>query len=384
MALFRSIVFSAVLSAMLAPATARAQSADAASDASVSSDSLAALRARLERDPSDAGELQSIIDEARALARSERAPIALRGEALFYGADAADRALRFREALALYRASIELAPGGRFAARARARVSTLAPHEGDDFAGLTELARFRLRISSATVSELRAFAARASRWSASPARAQARLAAASALVRKRALEEAASVLRAVAEDPMSSGDDRAIALHELSRIRAEQGAFATARDELETLGADRGDIATASRLARRAKLYRFAWGALIAQWIVGLVAVARSVRARAWDRVARAWKRPLPLVHIAVLTVGGALLTRSYDHHDDAHVWAFGAAVLTVYFAASAASADAHRTRARARWWTVARVMIAVLAALSASFLAMHRFDQGMLDGISL
>jgi len=384
MALIHSIIFSAALCAILVPSTTRAQVADRSSVSDASRDALADLRARLERDPSDPAELARIVDDARALARSELSSTSRRGEALFYGADAADRALHFSDALAMYRESVELAPGGRFAARARARASTLEPNEVDGFAGLTELERFRQRISSATVIELRAFADRASRWTASPARGRARLVVASALVRKRALDEAAAVLRALAEDRTSTGDDRAIALHELSRIRGEQGAFATARDELATLGADRGDLATASRLARRAMLYHWAWGALIAQWLVGLAAIARSVRAGAWARVARAWSRPLPLVHIAVLTVGGALLTRSYDHHDASHVWAFGAAVLTVYFAASAASADAHRAGARARWWTVVRVMIAVLAALSASFLAMHRFDQGMLDGISL
>ncbi len=375
---------SIALALCLCAAAVEAQAqTDAATDARFERDALAALRGRLERDAISTEELQSIVVDARALA-ARSSDARARAEALFYGADAADRARSFSASLALYRASLEAAPGARFAGRARARAATLAPNEADGFAGLSELERFRLRISSVSAEELRAFAARAATWSATPARVQARLLAASGLARLGADDDAVAIFRAIATDATSSSDDRTLALHELSRVRVAQGSPSVARDELRALSADRSEVAHASRLARRATLRRAAWVLLVAQWVYGLASVARAWRAGLLARVWRGWRRPLPLVHIGVLTVGGALLTRSYDHHDASHVWAFGAAVVTVYLSATAASAVAHGEAVRSRARTAGRVMLAVTAVLAASFLAMHRFDAGMLDGISL
>lgn len=368
-----SLSLSLCLLAQSAPA--RAQSL---ADASATLDD---LRAALERDSISTDQLQAIVTRARALSARSIDPRS-RGEALFYAADAADRAGLFADALALYRASLDASPGGRFGARARARASTLAPNERDAFAGLSEVQRFRAQNSRPTAADYRSLAARAARWPETPARTQARMLSASGLRRSGALEESASVLRALAEDPETSADDRALALHELSSLRLAQGAPSLARDELSRLHAGAAELSLAARMARRATLHRVAWAALCAQWILGALSVAVASRARRWSHIARAWKRPLPLVHIAVLTVGGALLTRSYDHHDASHVWAFGAAVLSIYFAATAASAVSRRRSKHA--FVVVRVILAVCAVLAASFLSMHRFDRGMLDGISL
>lgn len=303
------------------------------------------------------------------------------GQAQFARGQTYESALEMDEALRSYRASIAAAPSGPFAGRARARAEQLALHEADRFAGLRALARFRERMHSASSQEALALARDAAQWARTPARDRARSSAAEVLVARGSRREAMDVYRAIAADPSSGADERALALHELSAL----GERGITERELRSLGADRATLADARRLARREHLRRAAWSALGLQWALGLWALWQARRARTMGAVVRAWKRPLPIVHLAVLCVGGALPTRTYDGHDASHVWAFAAAMLTVYLSASAASAVAFaRDRAPTLAWRAARAMIAVCAALAASFLSMRRFDPGMLDGISL
>jgi hypothetical protein len=209
------------------------------------------------------------------------------------------------------------------------------------------------------------------------------------LVRLRAHADAARLYARIVDDPTATEQDRALAAEELSRAHLALGDLRAAR---AALGAHRGfDDARAQldRLARRARLRRAAWLVLLVQLSWGLLAVARSIRRRVFDRVARGWIRPLPLAHIATLTFVGAWLTHRYDGHSMGHFIAFGAATLAIYLAATAANIYAHTIKSppsptSARRSKATRAALSVLAVLAASFLSMHRFDPAMLEGLGL
>ncbi len=345
--------------------------------------SLELVREALERSALDEPTLRQIAADARTVA-DHASTDATRAEALFLRADALERAERFDGALEAYRASLRAAPGGRYGARARAREETLAEDEGDRFAGRAALARWRRQHPhERSPDALRALATEANAWAPSNARTEARMTAAEGLALMGRTTEATALWRLVADARETSTDTRALALHELARARIARGDAEQARDELVARGASAQEIATAARMARRATLARLAWLTLAAQLSWGLLACARLAAKGRTRALVEGWRRPLPLVHLSVLTGGGALLTRAYDGHDASHVWALGGAALGVYLAATAGSVAA-RERGD-RWpFAAARAALAFCAVLSAGLLAMRAYDPGMLDGISL
>jgi hypothetical protein len=127
-------------------------------------------------------------------------------------------------------------------------------------------------------------------------------------------------------------------------------------------------------------LYRFAWASIAIVIVAGAIAIAQTSRRKRMGALFAAWKRPLPLAHLGMLSLGGALLAHSYEDHDMRPFFGFGGGALVVYFAATAWSL-AGSTHVVAR---IARAVACALAVLSVSFLAMHRFDLGMLEGINL
>lgn len=304
------------------------------------------------------------------------------GQAWFFRGVIAERRLAFAEAVTNYAQSVARDPGGRYAARAGARVEYLHAHSEGDFAPLQQLERVRgdsARASDpAAIAEL---ARAADGFPPGPVRSEARLLVAQAYVgRLHRPIDAAPTLRALASDPSATSDIRRIAIEMLARVREDRAEFSIALRELDALHAPEPILARVRRELRRAWLYRFAWASIAVVIGAGAISIAQTSRRKRMGALVAAWKRPLPLAHLAMLSLGGALLAHSYEDHDMRPFFGFGTGALVVYFAATAWSL-AGSTHVAAR---IGRAVACALAVLSVSFLAMHRFDVGMLEGINL
>jgi hypothetical protein len=303
-------------------------------------------------------------------------------QAAFLLGDLAERQLRFADAVTAYRLSLSRDPGGRYASRALARVEFLEAHAEGGFVPLAALER--VRSDPARASDPAAIAAlveQARGFPPGPVRAEALLLAGQAYAgRLDRPREAVPVLRDLAREPGASPDLRQLAVQLLAQVRERTGDLDVALAELHELGGDPSTIARFERLIRRRTLHQVARGLLAAVLLAGGIAVVRALRARRGRELVRVWLRPLPLAHIAMLSIGGGLLAHTYDEHDMGPFFGLGAGVLAVYLAAAAWSL----VGSTGAVFRIGRALACAAAMLAVSFLAMHYFDPGMLDGISL
>lgn len=374
---------------LLAPSVVPAQTVTAPDAAT--QDELGSIRSALEQqsvtafDPASMAVLAQL--SSRALAYAEHGgssrEVAL---ALFYAADSLDRQMRFAEALARYRESLERDPSGPYGGRAMARINSLQSDAVDDFAALRMLERFRREHNraAATVSEAQAFVTQATALRASPARAQALLLGARALHEGHATDSAVRVLQSLAQNPETSLDDRAMAMHQIAMMREENQDFSRAGRELTTLRGDPREVARMQRLARRQTLRKVMRVIVSVQYMLGVICVLLTAKQKRFAILLSEWRRPLPWMHLSVLTFGGAMLTRSYDNHEIGHVWALGVGSLLAYLSATAMSVSLGKLQRFRTVLRVGAVLLSAIAVLGVSFLAMDRFDNGMLDGIAL
>ncbi len=336
---------------------------------------LADARARIER-----GDLAGAEPTALELSRSDDPRVA--GMAWFARASIAERRFDFATALEAYRTSVARDAGGPYAARALARTEYLAGHAEGDFAPLAALQR--VRTSAAMASDATALATLARQvetFPPGPVRAEARLLLGQAyLGRMHRPDVAAPILRALAEDRAAAADLRHVAIELLTQLHEQRGDLDQALRDLRRLGGPERTVARVRQQLRRAAGFRIAWVLLGVVIAAGAVSVVRVARAGQLRTLRAAWTRPLPLAHLAMLSLGGALLAHSYEDHDMRPFFGFGAGALVVYLAASAWSLSGSERVA----WRVVRAITCAGAMLAVSFLAMHRFDQGMLEGIGL
>lgn len=323
-------------------------------------------------------------------ARAELTAIAAQAEeprdratARYFLAVIDDEASRFAEALAGYRAFVTADPGSRYAGRAQARADDLAAHAEGGFAPLAALERVRRSPTlPSDPAALERLEREARGWPAGLVRAEARhMIAEGYASRLQRPTDAARVYRDLARDPSTPQTLRDLAAQKLvelgvtlgteERVAREVGAVAAVDPEVRALAAVH---------VRRQRLRRGAIGALSLTALLGAAALIRAARSGRVGEVLRAWRRPLPLAHLALLSLGGAGLAHLSDGHEGAPFFALGAGTLGVYLAVTAAAVMGS-TRWPAR---IARAALGLLAVLAVSFLAMERLDVMMLEGINL
>ena len=212
--------------------------------------------------------------------------------ASFFAADSLDRQMRYAEAMAQYSRSLHRDPSGPYAGRALARVGSLQKDEIEDFGALRLLETFRRAHSStpATVVEAQALVSALRTLRACSAKQQGLMLAASALHEAGSKEPAVRVLRGIVEDPLSTLDQRALAMHQLAMMREETQDFSQARSELVRLHADPREIARMGRLGRRKVLRVTLRWVVGVQLTLGLIAVLLSVRRDRGVVLLREWR----------------------------------------------------------------------------------------------
>ena len=349
----------------LSPAAARAQSP-----------------ARIEagRAAQEAGDLGRAREAfAAAVAQGDPEEAAL-GE--YHLAQLADEALDFPEALAGYRRFVARDPGSRYASRALARIDDLQAHAEGGFAPLVALER--VRRSTALSDDPRALEAldRASRgWPGGSVRAEAWMLVAEAFAgRMRRPREAAEVFLRLAEDDAAPVGQRELAATRLVELRAALGDPARAERELSGVRVPDVVRAEAAVLTRRARLHRAAATVLTLVALAGAAALAMAWRRGQLGEVLRRWRRPMPLVQLAVLTAGGAAMAKLADDHEVSPFAVLGGGALAVYLVAVALNVvGGAGPGSRA-----ARAAVSAMAVLAVSYLAMLGLDPMMLEGIGL
>lgn len=302
--------------------------------------------------------------------------------AVYYLAVMADEEMNFAAAVAGYRDFLARDPGSRFAARAQARVDDLMAHSEGGFAPLVTLERVRRDEQAASsLAGLRALDRAIAGFPPGNVRAEARLLVGEGyLSRVQRPADAARVLHDLAGDPSGSQELRALAAERLVEARAQLGQEVAAAQEVTALRADPEVQHDAAVLARRAVLRRASWTLLALTLLAGVTAVARAALAKRMGDVLRAWRRPLPLVQLGFLTLGGGTLAKLYDEHEMSPFLVLGGGALAVYLSASAWNVTGHDHPAARAW----RGLVCLLAVLAVSFLAMDTLDPMMLEGISL
>ncbi len=294
----------------------------------------------------------------------------------------ADEDFEFARALAGYRDLLARDPGSRFAARAQARVEDLEHHGEGGFAPLTILERVRRDETLAnSLAAIQRLEREAERFPPGLVRAEARqLVGEAYLSRLQRPREAARVLHALANDDAAPQDVRSLAAERLVQARALMGEEVSAASEVSAMRVDPEVQHDARVLARRAMLRMASWVTLSLTAAMGLLSLALMARARRAGEVWRAWRRPLPIAQITLLTLGGGGLAKLFDEHEMSPFLLLGAGSLGVYLAAAAWSvAGSARVSAR-----IARGMLCLLAALAVAFLTMDALDPMMLEGINL
>ncbi len=300
----------------------------------------------------------------------------------YYLALMSDEALDLPAALAGYRHFVARDPGSRFAARAMARIDDLEAHSEGRFVPLAALERVRRSPDlSNDAHALEALDAQAGTWPPGNVRAEAWLLVGEAyLGRMQRPRDAARVFLRLARDDGASAAMRELAATRLVAARAVLGESVRAEQELSGARVTDAVRAEAAVLARRVRLGRGA------TWVLGILGAATAagiaavLRRGQLSEVLRRWRRPMPLVQLAVLTVGGAALAKASDDHEVRPFLLLGGGVLAVYLAAVVLNVAGGTTPgARA-----ARAAVCVLAVLSVAFLTMLRCDPMMLEGIGL
>lgn len=332
------------------------------------------------RDAMEAGETERARAMFTELTRSQSLREA--ATAVFYLAEMADDEMAFPRALAGYRDFLARDPGSRFAARAQARVEDLEHHAEGDFAPLTALERVRRDPSLAnSLAGIQHLDRELERFPPGPVRAEARqLVGEAYLSRLQRPRDAARVLHALANDASATEDVRSLAAERLVQARALMGEEVSAAREVSTMRIDPEVQRDARVLARRSILRRASWVTLSLTAVMALLSLARMGRARRLGEVFRAWRRPLPLAQLTLLTLGGGGLAKMFDEHEMSPFLVLGAGSLGVYLAAAAWSVAGSAHPAA----KVGRAFVCFTAALAVAFLAMDTLDPMMLEGINL
>lgn len=331
---------------------------------------------------------QSAWDASRAAeARSEfqwlavHAPAELAARAFWHLAALDEQDGRYAEALAGYRRSLQLDPGGRYAGRADARVDFLQRRAEGGFDALAQLQAMRANNAALQdPAQLRAFAATAQRWSHSESRAEGLLLAAASFARLGDASEAERSLRLVLEQRRSPAGSRVDALRLLEQLTEARGTFAEFARDCERWDAPSAMTQRARQRARRVKLHRFARGWLLAVAAIGVTLLGVALRRGHASALAHALRAPLPWLQLGALCVGSGVLARTWGQHDARPFWALAAGVALLH-AAAVASRVALPKRA---WLAGLKLLLFAVAVLCVAFEATFAYDQGMLEGIGL
>lgn len=302
----------------------------------------------------------------------------------FYLAVVADERMDFAAALAGYRAFVAHDPGSRWAARALARIEDLEAHAEGDFVPLVALERVRRDPALARdAAAIAALERAADGFPPGRVRSEARMLVGEAwLDRLNRPRDALRVFLALARDPAAPQGERDLAGERALAARMQLGEETRAESELRHSHAGGGVVDMARTLGRRRRIAYGAEVLLVGLALVGVASVARALRRGQGRALVRVWLRPMQLVQLGMLTLGGALLARRTDDHDPGPFLLLALGALALYLTATAwnltAPPDASRT-ARAL-----RAALCALGVLAVAFLAMFTQDPMMLEGIGL
>jgi hypothetical protein len=192
--------------------------------------------------------------------------------------------------------------------------------------------------------------------------------------------DAVRVLRSLAEDSAATQDMRSLAAERLIDASGMVGEERVAAQEIVTLRVDPEVKHSAVIHARRSVLRRASWFLVATMAFATFVSIVTASMQQRFKAVLRTWLRPLPLIQLAMLTLGGGALGHLYDDHEMGPFYALAGGALAVYLGASAWSvAGSQKISAR-----VGRAIVCFFAALAVSFLAMDSIDPMMLEGINL
>ncbi len=316
----------------------------------------------------------------RAARSPDPAEAALAG---FFLAALDDERLAFAAALEGYRRYVARDPGSRWASRALARIEDLEAHAEGGFAPLVALERVRrdpaLARSPTALTELEAAAGT---WPAGRVRSEARMLVGEAwLDRLDRPRDAVRVFLAIAADPSAPREQRDLAAERAVAARLRLGEETQAEAEVRATGAGTAVVDNARVLGRRRRLAYGAKGLLVGFAALGVAVVARALRKGLGRRLVRVWLRPMQLVQLGMLTLGGALLARRTDDHDPGPFLLLAAGSLALYFTATAWNLTSPHQRLPAR---LLRAGLCALGVLAVAFLAMFTQDPMMLEGIGL
>lgn len=339
-------------------------------------------RVQAARDAFEAGDHDRAVSELTEAARSDNRREA--ATAVYFLAVIADEDLDFQRALDGYRDFVSRDPSSRFAARALARIDDLASHAEGAFEPLRRLET--VRKDPALANDPAAIAALERAADAFPpglVRAEARMLVGEAYLNRERLNrprDAVRVFRVLAQDPGAPQDTRSLAARRLIEAREVLGEEVAGEQDVQRLAVDTDVKHDAAVLARRSVLRKVSWAVAALTGVAGALALSRAAAQGLWPRVVRAWKRPVPIAQLALLTLGGGALARAYDEHEISPFVSLGAGALAVYLVATALSVVGGASPLR----RAARGALCLLAVLAASFLTMDSFDPMMLEGINL
>jgi len=301
----------------------------------------------------------------------------------FFLATLDDERLAFARALEGYRRYVAHDPGSRWASRALARIEDLEAHAEGGFAPLTALERVRRDPALARdATALAALESAAATWPAGRVRSEARMLVGEAwLDRLERPRDAVRVFLAIARDPSAPQSQRDLAAERAVAARLRLGEEGRAEAEVRATGAGGAVVDGARVLGRRRRLATGAKALLVGLAAIAVAVLARTLRQGLGRTLLRVWMRPMQLVQLAMLTLGGALLARRTDDHDPGPFLILAAGSFALYLTASAWNLSSpHQSRP-------ARVLRGVLCAagvLAVAFLAMFTQDPQMLEGIGL
>jgi hypothetical protein len=326
---------------------------------------------------------QSGVSTEDALQRSASSSDAEEAAGALYALGERDEyAMRFREAVDHYDASIARLPSGRYSQSAAARSAALKAHSEGNFEPLKRLEIVRrdplLADRSATIDAL---VRDAEDFPPGRVRVEARLLAAEAYRGRihRPGEEVALLWRVVT-DPNAGDLDARAAAGEIVAAEIGQGDLDAAARARDRLGAtlDEAHVSLVSHLLRRRTALAVAKPGLLGVLVLFGVAVAR----RGAETAARAALRIFPLALSFSMFVGalGGLLAFSYDGGNALPFFLIAPAILSVVLVARAwAAVGSSKPPAR-----VVRAALCASSLLAVALLLLDRLTPQCLEGVGL